>query len=786
MRRVASISHPKTTTHDDACDAFNDKVVARRAVDARDDRRRRPVVDGALPPRDATDAADAIDVSRGRQSRNDDAHVTILILNLHAIESSVDDANDGHMSAPRRATPASGRKIQRTLAEAFSPIVLEYDDDERVMNGTDATQRQVNASKQRLERAVRVLTLDDFTMHYVNTESESLADACVLPSASSRSSARRRLTSNQRGRDAAAAERRADARYIEALTTAMRVECTKVPQPSAYSRLVDVCMRDRRHGLATVKDGLNARAAIRALARCDARARAISFDDEYDDDGGADGANPKRRRRDVIDDDADAPRDALKPRTLRIHPDAWTPLDNAERSARGETTKRSMTSTSSTTLIPAHASGGERDWVIFNTALVYAAAGSRGVEALGDGDAVARRRRPTSTPDASAKKRNQRVSDDDEDEDEDDEDEGNDSDDAYGIDDENQNDDNEKNNESDDDPVDDDAEFVGAKLLFLHCCAAFIRDARTRLEAFATWTTHPSTTNADKRRAIGLIQNALLYRFVVDIAPSDGDRAALFSHLVDTACLASERIAAQTRDGACVSSATYHSSSSTSIACAPTTNGNEDCGVFEISAAARDACECVRALLDAAEDAEGASRRHAKIRVQLEDAYANQWKCLGQARLAEASAKRAFMRDIRHHSHKLTRARDLLARVVDRRHAPGILLGGLGDNSIVNGQGARDVFEYISSDVVRAIKSQQHSQGSGDFALASAALGALASAAALGAADAFDAASYVDALVACVDALEGEFARSHVCDSTNVLVSLNIAKALAESASATT
>jgi hypothetical protein len=443
-----------------------------------------------------------------------------------------------------------------------------------------------------------------------------------------------------------------------------------------------------------------------------------------------------------------------------------------------------MTSTSSTTLIPAHASGAERDWVIFNTALVYAAAGSRGVEALGDGDAVARRRRPTSTPDVSAKKRSRRISDDEDDED--DEDDDDDSDDAYGIDDENQNDDNEKNDESDDDPVDADAEFVGAKLLFLHCCAAFIRDARTRLEAFATWRTHPSTTNADKRRAIGLIQNALLYRFVVDVAPSDGDRAALFSHLVDAACLASERIAAQTRDGACVSSATYHSSTSTSIACAPTINGNEDCGVFEISAAARDACECVRALLDAAEDAEGASRRHAKIRVQLEDAYANQWKCLGQARLAEASAKRAFMRDIRHHSHKLTRARDLLARVVDRRHAPGILLGGLGDNSIVNGQGARDVFEYISSDVVRAIKSQQHSQGSGDFALASAALGALASAAALGAADAFDATSYVDALVACVDALEGEFARSHVCDSTNVLVSLNIAKTLAESASATT
>ena len=781
MRRVASISHPKTTTHADACDACNDKVVALRAVDAIGDRRR-PVVDGALPPRDATDAADAIDVSRGRQSRNDD--YKFKILNLNAIESSFDDAHDGHMSAPRRATPASGQKIQHTLAEAFSPIVLEYDDDERVMNGDDASQRQVKASKQRLERAVRAPMLDDFTMHYVNTESESLADAGVASAASYRASARRRQTSKQRERDAAAAERRADARYIEALTTAMRVECTKVPQPSAYSRLIDVCMRDRRHGLATVKDGLNARAAIRALARCDARARAISFDDEYDDDGGGDGANAKRRRRDVIDLDADAPRDALKPRTLRIHPDAWTPLDNAERSTRGETTKRSMTSTSSTTLIPAHASGAERDWVIFNTALVYAAAGSRGVEALGDGDAVARRRRPTSTPDVSAKKRSRRISDDEDDED--DEDDDDDSDDAYGIDDENQNDDNEKNGESDDDPVDADAEFVGAKLLFLHCCAAFIRDARTRLEAFATWRTHPSTTNADKRRAIGLIQNALLYRFVVDVAPSDGDRAALFSHLVDAACLASERIAAQTRDGACESSATYHSSSSISIACAPTINGNEDCGVFEISAAARDACECVRALLDAAEDAEGASRRHAKIRVQLEDAYANQWKCLGQARLAEASAKRAFMRDIRHHSHKLTRARDLLARVVDRRHAPGILLGGLGDNSIVNGQGARDVFEYISSDVVRAIKSQQHSQGSGDFALASAALGALASAAALGAADAFDATSYVDALVACVDALEGEFARSHVCDSTNVLVSLNIAKTLAESASATT
>ena len=438
----------------------------------------------------------------------------------------------------------------------------------------------------------------------------------------------------------------------------------------------------------------------------------------------------------------------------------------------------------------AAASGAERDWIIFNTALVYAAAGSR-AHALGDGDGGARRGRRSTEPSASAKKTRRRggttttVSDDDDDDEDDDDD-----DDSTTDDDDDDQDKADDDDDDDDDEYDDgrdaDAAFVGPKLLFLHACAAFARDARVRLAAFETWKRHASSAQ-DEKRALGLIQNALWYRFVVDVAPSEGARRALFTNLVDAACLASERVAVQTRDGACVTSDEYHdddddddttTTTTKSIALAPSVNGNEDCGVFEVSAAARDACELASALLDAAEGAEGAARRHAKIRVQLEEAYAMAWKSTGKAaRLADAVAKRAFMRDIKHPERRLTRARDLLARVVDRRHAPGILAGGSGDAR--DAQGAKDVFDYISSDVVRAIKSQQQSEGSSDFASAAAALGALASGAAVGAARVFDPQSYVASLDACAEALEREFTRSNVRDHTHVLASLNVARAFA-------
>ena len=88
-----------------------------------------------------------------------------------------------------------------------------------------------------------------------------------------------------------------------------------------------------------------------------------------------------------------------------------------------------------------------------------------------------------------------------------------------------------------------------------------------------------------------------------------------------------------------------------------------------------------------------------------------------------------FLREIRDPRLRLVRAREILARRVDRRHAPGLLEGGDGGDGA---RGAAHVFDYVADDAVRAIKALQQSEGSGDYAVAAAALGAVASAAAYG------------------------------------------------------
>merc|ERR1712216_175731 len=125
----------------------------------------------------------------------------------------------------------------------------------------------------------------------------------------------------------------------------------------------------------------------------------------------------------------------------------------------------------------------------------------------------------------------------------------------------------------------------------------------------------------------------------------------------------------------------------------------------------------------------------------------------GKARLELDEAKRAFMREIRHPKNRLTRAREILARRVDRRHAPGIIEGGMGGGG---GRGAVDVFNYVAEDAVRAIKAQQHSDGSGDYRSAAAAYGALA----------LDpsASTFKHSFARCVDAFDVETTRSGVID----------------------
>jgi len=580
-----------------------------------------------------------------------------------------------------------------------------------------------NRSLNVLERHATGETLDDFTMAYVTTESQSRSIVQKRKStvgASAKALKRRR-----------ADERESDFEYVRAIANALMRERTKVLPFVALRRLARIARESGKwRGEARASDVELAREAVARLRECDARAPAIAIDDSW-------------RLRD----------DAHSRLTVVLNDSAWTPIVESEReraNARLETDGAAAAASDGD-----EREGGSakaREWSAFDFMLDASVYCGRDERMKGERERAVRARRSTTSEDFGRGKRPRGETTRDSDKDSEDEHES------------------EEDGESDGsgDECDPRYEYVGAKLLFLHSCEIMARDARVRLAAIDTWKAEGET---EARRAAGLAQNSLLYRLVVDLAPSEGDRSSFFSKLIDAACLASERAAAQASDGdaAMVSASEYYAEDGSktsqsrnaisSVAHAPTVLGCEDCGVFEISSAARDMCELLVDLLDAAEVVEGASRRHSKIRVQLEDAYAMAWKSTGKARLGDARAKEFFMREIRNPARRLERAREILSRVVDRRHAPKLLTGGLGEP---DGAGARDVFDYVSADVVRAIKTQQQSEGSSDFADAAQTLGIVVAAAAFGAAATSDPNSYAASLDACVDALEREFVRSGV------------------------
>ena len=594
--------------------------------------------------------------------------------------------------------------------------VDDDDDDGFEILTTHSTTNHARAFER---RRTRVRTFDDFTVAFVSNEARdsSLADG------------RRRDVDDERRRDAA---------FARAISDETRVGVDageRALRPEMYERLVGTCLR-RRGSRACARDATAARRAIAVLRARDARAPATATATRGDD-----GTTRRKSRGGVVDVTETPP-------IVVTTAEAWTPLENAERSGDG-----------------ARRDGGERDWFRFDELLDRSTTRGEGGESAVRRSA--RERRGRRTGDASS--------------DEDDDDATSDEDDGDG-DDENRR-----------DPA---YEDVGAKLLFIHSCAVFARDARVRLRALASWR---AIGGADAKRATSLARNALLYRFVSDVAPTDGHRKTFFIKMVELACLAAERLGAQRDEGedASFTSAEYYRAaddgaaakkrrrSSTggaaalarSAAFAPTVAGAEDCGVLEVSSAARDVLELIVALLDACEDVEGASRRHDKIRVQMEDAYAEAWKHAGAARLRREESKRVFLREIRDPRLRLVRAREILARRVDRRHAPGLLEGGDGGDGA---RGAAHVFDYVADDAVRAVKALQQSEGSGDYAVAAAALGAVASAAAYGVACAQSKDDGLAAsLRACVDAYVAETHRSDVCDP-DAVASLACAVAFVE------
>ena len=642
----------------------------------------------------------------------------------------------------------STEKRQRTLRETMARAenardvrtALRFDDDAgddgfEIVTTPNATTTTTTRTFER--RRARVETFDDFTVAYVSNEAHesSLTETTTNMSHHHRNRPRRRRDVDE--------ERTSDEAFARAISNELRVglEAGKRSlRPEMYERLVRTCLR-RRGARASARDAAAARRAVGILRACEARTPATALVRRADD-----GVTRRKSCGAVVDVTGAPP-------IVVTTAEAWTPLENAERSRDG-----------------ARRGGGELDWFQFDELLDRSTHGDAPpttsttttsmmtTPGRGSGGAVRRSARDrggrvtgdeTSDDDAE--------SDDDDDDDDDDEDENDRKDPAY--------------------------EHVGAKLLFIHSCAVFARDARLRLHALAKWR---AAGGADAKRATSLAQNAMLYRFVVDIAPTDGHRNTFFIKMIELACLAAERLGAQ-RDGdadASTTSAEYYDagvgSASTktrprssvgstvarSAAFAPTVAGAEDCGVLEVSSAARDVLEAIVALLDACEDVEGASRRHSKIRVQIEDAYAEAWKHTGAARLRRDESKRVFLREIRDPRLRLVRAREILARRVDRRHAPGILAGGDGGDGA---RGAVDVFDYVAGDAVRAVKAQQQSEGSGDYAAAASALGAVASAAAYGVACARTRDDGVAAsLRACVDAYVAETHRKDVCDPAAV------------------
>lgn len=593
--------------------------------------------------------------------------------------------------------------------------VDDDDDDGFEILTTHSTTNHARAFER---RRTRVRTFDDFTVAFVSNEARdsSLADG------------RRRDVDDERRRDAA---------FARAISDETRVGVDageRALRPEMYERLVGTCLR-RRGSRACARDATAARRAIAVLRARDARAPATATATRGDD-----GTTRRKSRGGVVDVTETPP-------IVVTTAEAWTPLENAERS--GDGARRD----------------GERDWFRFDELVDRSTTRGEGGESAVRRSA--RERRGRRTGDASS--------------DEDDDDATSDEDDDDG------------DGENRRDPA---YEDVGAKLLFIHSCAVFARDARVRLRALASWR---AIGGADAKRATSLARNALLYRFVADLAPTDGHRKTFFVKMVELACLAAERLGAQRDEGedASFTSAEYYRAaddgaaakkrrrSSTggaaalarSAAFAPTVAGAEDCGVLEVSSAARDVLELIVALLDACEDVEGASRRHDKIRVQMEDAYAEAWKHAGAARLRREESKRVFLREIRDPRLRLVRAREILARRVDRRHAPGLLEGGDGGDGA---RGAAHVFDYIADDAVRAVKALQQSEGSGDYAVAAAALGTVASAAAYGVACAQSKDDGLAAsLRACVDAYVAETHRSDVCDP-DAVASLACAVAFVE------
>lgn len=227
--------------------------------------------------------------------------------------------------------------------------------------------------------------------------------------------------------------------------------------------------------------------------------------------------------------------------------------------------------------------------------------------------------------------------------------------------------------------------------------------------------------NARGNWALGVLQNSLLYR-LVGLAPGGGECAALIQDVFELAGFAADDAARRAP-----------SSKRATEAEAPMdpSPGCEDAGVDAIGAAAHTFLARLGDLLDLMEPASGTSdRRLLQLRETVDDRAAGFWRCTGgligasnPEVLRETEAKRVFMSSMcggvtnggttSSATRRLRLVRTALRHSVVSRQAPGIMIPGLGREK--DGEGAKDVFDYVAKDAKTAIKSQKLSEGSADF-----------------------------------------------------------------------
>jgi|AntAceMinimDraft_5_1070358.scaffolds.fasta_scaffold09894_1 hypothetical protein len=289
---------------------------------------------------------------------------------------------------------------------------------------------------------------------------------------------------------------------------------------------------------------------------------------------------------------------------------------------------------------------------------------------------------------------------------------------------------------------------LGAALLFLHAADVFASDAACRLAVFNARTASdaaaapssqgpssqspaapgssqpPDSSGGGSAWAVGLLQEALLFRFVSDHPTSETDRASFLRDLLDLAGAAAERVATEQIVAAAMFAKTKADTHADVDAHtpppppptlpSPPPAGAEDVSPDEIAGAAHRLLSRLSDLLDAMESVVGANgRRLTAVRTQMNDAMTRYWRF--EPRLWEVEAKRAFLGAMPGTpTHKLRLARSVLQNTMEnKRLAPRLMHPGLGSRT--NPAFAVDVFTYVHNDADRAIKSQKDSMGSADY-----------------------------------------------------------------------